>query len=152
MAARWHNRKGLIDVVHKIQIGGGWPERVDKWMKEYDPEVEYRQYEGVNPEFVRSAISRGQIVCTTYGQGELYRSSRNPTGTISHWVVLVHIDDNWAAIIDSNFVDKEYSNKYFWMSSKEYWRRACHGQNGPGKAWVFAMEAPPPPPVPEQSL
>src|SRR5690348_2830048 len=37
MAARWHNVEALSDVIHKLNTGGGWPERVDSVFKQFAP-------------------------------------------------------------------------------------------------------------------
>jgi hypothetical protein len=135
MAARWHRVRPLIDVIHKINQGGGYPEKVDAVMRQVAPGVLYEQYEGTDPRFLDRAIGAGSAVCVTYGYGERYGMQ-----TIYHMVLLVHLDADRAAIIDNNF-----PGTFEWMSRDEFLRRWVHPT---GKGWAVALLAPPPPPPP----
>lgn len=135
MAGRWHNIRPLFDVIHKINEGGGWPEKVDKVLKEYAPGLKYVQYEGTKPDILDKALSEGRASCVTYGYGERYDMQ-----TIYHMVMLVHLDKHRAAILDNNF-----PGTYEWMSRKEFLKRWIHPG---GSGWAYVLLAPPPPPIP----
>jgi hypothetical protein len=49
MAARWEGTEALFDMIHKIPNGGGWPDKVDHYLKLLAPDVPYVQYEGAIP-------------------------------------------------------------------------------------------------------
>lgn len=135
MDARWHNVRELIGIIHKIKVGGGWPEKVDEVIKEFAPNLKIVQYEGADPSILDKAIQDGRPAGVTYGYGERYQME-----TIAHMVLLVHLDDKWAAILDNN-----YPGTYEWMSRAEFLRRWVHPK---GKGWAYVMLAPPPPPIP----
>lgn len=135
MAARWHNVDALSDVIHKLDQGGGWPERVDTVFKEFAPSLKYVQYEGSDPSILDKALSEDRPACVTYGYGERYQMK-----TIAHMVMLVHLDGQSAAILDNNF-----PGTYEWMSRAEFLKRWAHPN---GKGWAYVMLAPPPPPIP----
>lgn len=142
MAARWHGVGELDDLIHRVQEGGGWPEKVDAVLKKEAPNLRYVQYEGLDPAILDLAMLERSPVCVTYGLGELYRDRSNPSGTIYHMVLLVHLSDRSAGILDNNFVDGEYTGKYFWMSRAEFLRRWAHPS---GKGWAVRFLAAPPP-------
>jgi hypothetical protein len=133
MAARWHHMPELIDLLHKIPDGGGWPEKVDEVMKRLAPDRKYVQYEGADPAILDSAVAIRAPACVTYGTGERYQNQ-----TIYHMVLLVHLDAKSACIIDNNF-----PGTYEWMTRDEFLSRWKH-PSGQGWAIVF-LEAPPPP-------
>lgn len=135
MAARWHNVRALADIIYKMNEGGGWPEKVNEIFKKYAPEQDFVQYEGTDPAILDKALSESRAACVTLGYGERYNMQ-----TIYHMVVLVYLDRNVAAILDSNF-----PGTYEWMSRPEFLRRWVHPS---GKGWAFVMLAPPPPPIP----
>lgn len=135
MAARWHNVRQLSDIIHKINEGGGWPEKVNEVFKQYAPDLKFVQYEDTDPAILDKALSEGRPACVTYGYGERYQMK-----TIYHMVLLVHLDDKRAAILDNNF-----PGTYEWMSRAEFLRRWVHPS---GKGWAYVMLAPPPPPIP----
>lgn len=137
MAARWHNLHELEDVINRVNEGGGWPEKVDQVIKKFAPNLNYVQYEGTNPAILDKALSNGRPACVTYGYGERYGGS-----TIYHMVLLVHLDENLACVLDNNFTG---SDKFEWMSRAEFLNRWIH-PNGSGWAYVFI--AAPPPPIP----
>lgn len=135
MDARWHNERRLIGIIHKLEKGGGWPEKVDAVIKEYAPGLKYTQYEGTNPAVLDKALSEGRPAGVTYGYGERYKME-----TIAHMVLLVHLDSKWAAILDNNF-----PGTYEWMPREEFLRRWVHPS---GKGWCYVLLGPVPPPVP----
>ncbi len=135
MAARCQNVRPLIGVIDKIKVGGGWPEKVDSVIKENAPGFsEYVQYSGKDPGILDQAMAEGRPCCVTYGYSERYRSS------IQHMVLLVHLDQNLACIIDNNF-----PGTYEWMSRDEFLYRWVH-PNREGWAYVFLVPGPPPAP------
>ena len=136
MLARWHNIKPLIDVIHKVKEGGGWPGKVDNVIKSNAPDVKYIQYEGTDPAILDEAFAEGRAACVTYGFGERYDGLK----VIYHMVLLVHIDDKWACIVDNNF-----PGTYEWMSRTEFLRRWKHPN---GQGWAYTFLASPPPPIP----
>jgi len=139
MAARWHHMTELIDVIHKVREGGGWPEKVSKVLRAYAPQRKFLQYEGVNPEMLDSSIKQRIPVCVTYGYSPRYRGLK----TIYHMVILVHIDAKWACIVDNNF-----PGTFEWMSRAEFLRRWVHPS---GKGWAYTFLEAPPPPIPRSS-
>jgi hypothetical protein len=139
MCARWHNVRDLFDVIHQIEEGGGYPSKVDAVLKRYAPRLKYVQYEGTDPAILDKALSEGRAACVTYGYGERYTST-GKMETIYHMVMLVHIDDKDAVILDNNF-----PGTYEWMTRDEFLRRWVHPS---GQGWAYVFLAPPPPPVP----
>lgn len=135
MAAQWEGTEALFDLIHKVPNGGGWPEKVDHYLKLLAPDLPYVQYEGTNPAILDRAIAMGRPVCVTYGYGEFYRNE-----TIAHMVLLAHLDDKLAAVIDNND-----PGKWTWMTRDEFLKRWKHPN---GKGWCVVLLDPPPPPVP----
>jgi hypothetical protein len=134
MDARYHNVRELVGVIDKISVGGGWPEKVDRVIKEYAPGLEYVQYTGTDPAILDQAMAEGRPCCVTYGYGERYHSS------IQHMVLLVHLDGNLACIIDNNF-----PGTWEWMPRDEFLYRWVHPNRS---AWAYAFLVPGPPPPP----
>ena len=122
-------------MIHKLNEGGGWPEKVERVFKQYAPNLNFVQYEGTDPAMLDKALAEGRAAGVTYGYGERYGMK-----TIYHMVLLVHLDDKWAAILDNNF-----PGTYEWMTREEFLRRWVHPG---GKGWAYVMLAPPPPPIP----
>lgn len=135
MAARWHNMKDLIDVIHKVPEGGGWPEKVDKVIKQLAPKRKYVQYEGTDPAILDSAMQSRAAACVTYGTGERYQNQ-----TIYHMVLLVHLDAKTACIVDNNF-----PGTFEWMTRTEFLSRWKHPS---GQGWAIVFLESPPPPIP----
>lgn len=140
MASRWHHIPELMDVIHKLREGGGWPEKVDQTIKQYAPGLEYVQYEGTDPAVLDQAMAEDRAVCVTYGYGERYRENGQQVPTIYHMVMLVHLDGESAAILDNNF-----PATYEWMPRREFLRRWVHPD---GRGWAVVLLRPPPPPPP----
>lgn len=135
MGARWHNVTPLKDVIHKIDKGGGWPEKVDRVFKQFAPDLKYVQYEGTDPAILDKAMAEGAMCHVTYGYGERYGMK-----TIAHMVNLVHLDQKWAVVLDNNF-----PGTYEWMDRSEFLKRWTHPG---GQGWAYIMLAPGPPPPP----
>ncbi len=135
MAANWEGVESLYDLINKVPNGGGWPEKVEHYLKLLAPELPYVQYEGNDPAILDLAIQMGRPPCITYGTGEFYKNK-----TIAHMVLLAHIDKDLAAIIDNN--DPTH---WTWMERSVLIERWKHPS---GKAWVVVLLDPPPPPKP----
>lgn len=139
MMARWHHVAELIGIIHKLQEGGGWPEKVDQVVKHFAPSLKYIQYEGTSPEILDKAMARRIAVGVTFGFSDRYKG---PDGRvleyIYHMVLLVYMDEKRACILDNNF-----PGTYEWMARAEFLRRWAHPT---GKGWAYLFLVPPPPP------
>lgn len=135
MAARWHHMADLIDVIHKVPEGGGWPQKVDKVIKQLAPDRKYVQYEGTDPAILDGAMASRAAACVTYGTGERYQLQ-----TIYHMVLLVHLDAKTACIVDNNF-----PGTFEWMTRAEFLTRWKHPS---GQGWAIVFLESPPPPIP----
>ena len=143
MAARWQGIRELDDLFEymKTQTGGGWPERVERILKERAPGLDFSQYEGDNPvPFIEAALRTGRPVCSTYGYGELYLNSAGQMTQISHWILIVGLNGEWGQIKDNN--DAFHVT---WIKRTELIKRIKYPK---GKAWLAVLMPPPPPPIP----
>jgi hypothetical protein len=141
MAARYQNIRPLIGVIDRIKRGGGWPEKVTRVVEQAAQDagsepIEFVQYLGSDPSILDLAMKTGRPVCITYGYGEYPYNG----ATIAHMVLLVHLDEQLACIIDNN--NPLYDT---WMSRDELLRRWLHPR---GQGWAVVFLAPPAPPVP----
>lgn len=137
MAANYQNCRelsGMFDAMRR-RPGGGWPDRLDRVMREMAPGVKYRQYLGTDLAFIRQGIEGGRPVCVTYGYGELYGMK-----TIAHMVLCVGMNDRYTAVLDNND-----PGHVWWMTTEEFRRRFVHPG---GQGWACYLLTPPPPPVP----
>lgn len=148
MCARYQDIRPLIGILERMagkEEGGGYPEKVDKIVareaQARGETVDIVQYEGKDPSILDLAMKTGRPCGVTYGFGKPYvDSSGRPLSVIYHMVMLVHLDESRAAIIDNNF-----PGHLTWMSRAEFLRKWKHPQ---GKGWAYVLLAPPPPPVP----
>ncbi len=133
--ARWQNERRLFDFQKQMrqELGGGYPEKVDKMMKKYAPGVPYIQDTSKDYELIKLAVQTGRMVGVTYDGKDPHYS-----GSIAHMVTLAWADDTWVAITDNNFPK---DNEHVWMSVPEFMKRF-------GDGWCVILLAPPPPPVP----
>lgn len=140
MAARWHNLeqlRGLRDWCAR-QPGGAYPSKVDRQMREYAeahniPIPAYINYDGPkNLDLLRAALRSGRLPAVTYSGRDGVRYS----GSISHMVTIVHLDDQWAVIMDNN----GKLDELIWMTPEEFQAR--------WSGWAVIFLAPPPPPPP----
>lgn len=138
-AGRYQNDRDLFNfqTQMKSELGGGWPEKVDQMLKKYCPNVRYVQNTNGDLEILKAAIRSNRMPCITYCGKDLHYGGRS----VAHMVNLVHIDDQWAAISDNNFVE---DSEILWMSIEDFKDRF----NGGGGGWsiVFLQAGPPPPP------
>lgn len=122
------------------QLGGGYPDKFEKMLAAYCkqqgvPVPRFVQSVGGDVAFLESAVKTKRAVCVTYGgRDDFYR------GPIAHMVVLAHLDDTSAAIIDNNRV-----GVYVWMSRAEFLSRWKDSVN---MGWAIVFLDPPPPPGP----
>lgn len=128
--------------------GGGWPEQVDRKIKELararkDQTPAFIQIETNDLDILRTACRTGRSPGVTY--------SFSPTGRyngqrISHMVSLVAAaagkgpdGKGWWCILDNN-----YPKSYEWMSEGQFLRTYSRGRQG----WAVILLDPGPPPVP----
>jgi hypothetical protein len=146
MASRWSNMeklRGLRDWCAK-EPGGGYPEKVDRQLEKYakafldGSKPDYIQYEGKDPQILKTALETGRFPAVTYSGRDRVRYN----GSIAHMVCLAHLDANWAAIWDNNGNPGEL----IWMTPKEFADRWTDGSSG----WAFIWISPPPPPLPKR--
>lgn len=136
MAARWSNYHPLIGIINKVEYGGGYPEKVEKIIKQFGAGVEVVQYEGNDLAFIELALKTGRIACTTFG----YSSRYGGAASIQHMVITVYLDNAYACVIDDNF-----PGTWEWMTRAEYeWRFRHPNRQG----WAYVLVCPPPPPIP----
>ncbi|HYV40107.1 MAG TPA: hypothetical protein VE988_30755 [Gemmataceae bacterium] len=137
-SARWQKETPLEDfqTLMRKELGGGWPEKVDKMIGKYAGGVDYFQYEGRDLLVLQMALQSGRLPSVTY-------SGRDPhyKGSVSHMVNLVHLDEQWACILDNNFIG---ADQLVWMTPKEFVDR----WGGKGSGWtVILLKEPPDIPV-----
>lgn len=92
--------------------GGGYPEKVDRMIRQYCgekgvPEPRYVHIVGVSDwdeivEVLKAALQNGYLPCITWGSDCTVYGNR----PIAHMVNLIYLDDEWGAIIDNNRPDK----------------------------------------------
>jgi hypothetical protein len=144
-AARWANESTLVGFRDYMtqQPGGGWPEKLDRCIRQICTErgtaiPEYVQHTGGDPEFLRLALKTGRYVSVTYNgrDGVFYR------GPIAHMVNLVHLSSQFAGIQDNNF-----PGQWLWMSPTDFLDRWKGGG-----AWAVVLLKPGPPPIPKSTV
>lgn len=138
-ASRWQNEPRLADFQTKmrVELGGGWPDKVDKMIAKYGKGVGYVQHTGGDLEFLRAALKSGRMPAVTYNGHDPNYGKRS----IAHMVNIIYLDDQWAAITDNNFPGE---NQIVWMSVAAFKQRWM----GNGGGWAVVLLSPPPPPVP----
>lgn len=146
-AARWANVTSLIDFRDWMTTkpGGGWPQKVDAMIAEKCKQLgvqppEYIQLQGGREllDILRSALASNRMIGVTY--------SFSPTGRyggakIAHMVNLVHLDSQYACVLDNN---EPGEDKYEWMSVEEFVRTFTNGRAG----WAVILLDRGPPPFP----
>lgn len=143
-ASRWQEVPQLFGMpewmVQKGIAGGGWPGKCDDLIPKISkdrgmPTPAYIQYEGTDMAILKTALQSGRMPCITYnGHDGVYYS-----GNIAHMVNLVHLDDNFAGILDNNYI-----TSILWLSPEEFKSRWCGGGNG----WAVVLLSPGPPAPP----
>jgi hypothetical protein len=138
-SARWQHESRLEEFqkAMRAEPGGGYPEKVDAMIAKYGKGTPYLQYEGRDPTILKEALASGRMPAVTYNGHDPHYGN----ATIAHMVNLVYLDDQWACVLDNNFIGE---NELVWLSSKEFLQRWTGGRTG----WTVILLAPPPPPVP----
>lgn len=148
-ASRYQN-VGLLtdfrDYMRKYP-GGGWPQKVDQMIdriaKERGiPKPEYIQVQGGREtiDILKAALQSGRMPSVTY--------SRSPTGRyngqrIAHMVNIVHLDSNYVAVLDNNYIEP-HDRAFEWMSIDQFVNSYTGGKSG----WAVILLDPGPPPFP----
>lgn len=141
-AARFQNEKDLWDFQRQMshEPGGGYPEKVDRMLAKYAPKVHYVQYEGNDLSVLEKVLASGRMPAVTYdGRDPNYGPLR-----IAHMVNLIHLDKNWAVILDNNFIK---DGEQCWMTREEF---ASRWRGGDRLAWAVFLSAPAPAPIPQK--
>lgn len=115
--------------------GGGWPEKVDRTLKEYAKEKAtwLPRYVHVfsldNLDIVQAAVREGMMVCSTWGTDYSHYQGQ----TIAHMVNIVYMDKEWGAIVDNNF-----PNEVLWVKRPRFEQYiAWTGRRGDDGAWFI---------------
>jgi hypothetical protein len=145
-SARYQNEHRLwnFQTDMRKEMGGGYPEKVDKMIAKYGAGTPYLQFENGDPHILMLALKTGRMPGVTYNGHDNHYS-----GTIGHMVNLVALtglDDakDWAAILDNNFVGPD---ELEWMRPSDFLQR----WKGSGGGWAVVLLNPPPPPVPHSA-
>lgn len=141
MIARDQDIRPLIGIIHRVKMGGGWPEKVTKVVEQAvkdagSPPIELVQYLGNDPSILDLALKTGRPVGITYGYGDYPYNG----ATISHMVMLVHFGKLYGCVIDNN-----NPLQYTWMTRAELIRRWLHPR---GQGWAIVFLDSPVPPIP----
>jgi len=125
-AALYQNDRETIGLFQHMQHekGGGWPEKVDAMMRRYCPGAQYVQYEGKDPAVLELALKTGRMPSITYGG--------------DHMVSLLFMNDEWAAVLDNNFIGER---EIRWFKRADLLRLWRAGSNG----WAVVLLHPRPP-------
>jgi hypothetical protein len=139
-AARYQNELRLVNFQADMrrEPGGGYPAKVDTMIAKYGKGTPYLQYEGKDPSILKAALATGRMPSVTYNGHDPHYA-----GTIAHMVNLIHLDANWAVVLDNNFVGE---NQLVWLTPDDFYRR----WRGNGGGWSVVLLSPPPPPVPHR--
>lgn len=144
-AGRWQN----VPELHGFQKwmttreGGGYPEKVDRLMKQFAPGVRYVQHTGGDVDFLYEAIQTGRMPSVTYAGRDMHYGPRQ---RIAHMVNLIHVDPpektpRLCAVLDNNYPGE---NQIVWMTAEEFRSRWLDMYGG----WAVVLLAPAPPPPP----
>ncbi len=139
-AARYQNEARLVNLQSDMrkEAGGGYPTKVDAMIAKYGKGATYLQYEGKEPAVLKAALASGRMPCVTYNGHDPHYA-----GTIAHMVNLIHLDEQWAVVLDNNFVGAQ---ELVWLSPQDFYRR----WRGNGGGWAVVLLMPPLPPVPHR--
>lgn len=144
-SAVWAHVEPLEEIFEYMwtRPGGGWPDKLkqtilDICREKGEPPPRFINYEGRELSVLRVAIDNGHMPGITY-----YRSAsgRYSGQRISHMVSLVHLDDQWAGILDNNF-----PGEIEWVDVRTFHEVWTGGQ---GNGWAFILISPGPPPPPK---
>lgn len=127
----------------KRQPGGAWPEKMDRMFEEFLGPESYRDFNYLHAfgdaaiPLMERAVNSGRMVLVTYGYSDRYGVS------IDHMVNLVHLDDEWACILDNNF-----PGTWEWVPRSEFVQRFHWTTQGKSEGWCVIFIGHPQPPVP----
>lgn len=107
----------------KSRPGGSYPGKLEADLRKMYPDEKWVSWVGDVTDLIAEYTRKGYPVAATMNTGQLY----NWQG-IHHMVSLVHLDDQYACVVDNND-----PGKYHWMSADDYKRRFVDGQTG----WLF---------------
>src|SRR5947208_10444683 len=67
-AARWQKETPLeeFQALMRRELGGGWPEKLDRMIGKYAPGVDYFQYEGRDAAVLKLALASNRLPSVTY--------------------------------------------------------------------------------------
>jgi len=136
---KWVQSKGLP--------GGTYPEEMARRIAMIckDRGVAQPQYVQVTGgretlDVIRAALASGRFPCVTYSFSP---TGRYGGGRIAHMVNIVHLDDQYAAILDNNYIEPRESS-FEWMSVDQFLRTYTGGRAG----WALILLHCGPPPLP----
>jgi hypothetical protein len=112
--------------VAKSRKGGYYDEKLKKLVKQVLPNEKWVSIEGSTKDCVdilKRYSAAGYPIAATMSTGAQYGYM-----PIHHMISLVHLDANWACVVDNND-----AGKYHWMPAKEFLRRFQDGASG----WLF---------------
>lgn len=109
---------GLFDWMRK-HPGGGWPEKVDRMVREYAREKrldvpDYIQVQGTDLELLELVVDSGRMVGMTYNHSP---SGRYHGARIAHMVNCVKAGQDRYVILDNNYPG---DTQYEWLTRKEF--------------------------------
>lgn len=149
-AAQYQGIEGLKDFQTwmRSRPGGGYPQKVDAMIREklgLNHGVEYVHVYGDQAvDILEVACEAGLMPAVTYGFGERY--AKEGVQRIDHMVNLVHLDDQYACILDNNFPGE---SAYEWMPRAEFVERFAYSSQGRGEGWgIILLSGNPQPPEP----
>lgn len=130
--------------------GGGYPEKVDRMLKQASRELgfpvpKYLHFTKPDLQILKEACKNRYMPCVTYGV--------SPTGRyggqlIDHMVSLPHATDAWFCVLDNNYPGVD---KLEWMEPNDFKIATTSGSSGveSGNAWFMILLTTPPPPAPK---
>ena len=143
-AAYWQDINELKDIFEymRTQPGGGYPEKVDRYLKQKRNFTRYVQATGMDgvTKLLEYAAKTNRMACITFGIDR--------TGAkIAHMVNCVFFG-NMAAVLDNN-----YPGTWEWMTKEELLFRIKSEHLSPfgsdrDNSWIIVFLDNPPPPVP----
>lgn len=140
-AAHWQNINELKTIFEYMgkQPGGGWPGKVDKYLKGKFNFTRYVQAEGMENvlPLLEYAANTNRMACITYGWD---RSGAK----IAHMVNCVFFGEVGCAL------DNNHPRTWEWMTKEELLRRirSSHLVSSGDASWIIVFLDDPPPPVP----
>lgn len=104
--------------------GGGYPEKVDKLIRQYDPSAIYWNDSTGSEQIIAAALASKRMACVDYsGHDPHYQ------GGIAHCVNVIAYDEasGWVAILDNNYPKLD---QIVWMGTAQFrqrWHGWCYG-------------------------